>query len=171
MNSPMPPSLVETMGTLEDFRVDRTKLHPLTDILVLSVLAVICGADSFVAIALFDRLNEEWLRTFLALPNGIPSHDTLGRVFARLDAARFEECFRDWVQAAFKRTGGQVVPVDGKCLRGSHDRGRGLEPLHLVSAWAEANRLVLAQTAVDSRSNEITAIPELLRMLCPGAVS
>ena len=164
----MPPSLVETMGTLEDPRVDRTRLHPLTDILVLSVLAVICGADSFVAIALFGQLNEEWLRTFLALPHGIPSHDTLGRVFARLDAARFEEGFRDWVQAAFELTGGQVVPVDGKCVRGSHDRGRGLEPLHLVNAWAEANRLVLAQTAVDSRSNEITAIPELLRMLCLG---
>ena len=77
------------------------------------------------AIALFGRLNEEWLRTFLELPHGIPSHDTLGRVFARLDAARFEECFRDWVQAAFKLTGGQVVPIDGKCLRGSHDRGPG----------------------------------------------
>ena len=166
MDSPTSPSLVETMGTLEDFRVERTKLHPLTDILVLSVMAVICGADSFVAIALFGRLNEEWLRTFLDLPHGIPSHDTLGRVFARLDAARFEACFRDWVQAAFQLTGGQVVPIDGKCLRGSHDRGRGLEPLHLVSAWAEANRLVLAQTAVDDKSNEITAIPKLLRMLC-----
>ena len=92
-----------------------------------------------------------------------------GRVFTRLDAARFEEGFRDRVQAAFQLTAGPVVPVDGKCLRGAHDRG--LEPLHLVSAWAEANRLVLAQAAVDSRSNEITAIPELLRMLCPGAAS
>ena len=141
------------------------QLHPLTDILVLSVLAVICGADSFVAIALFGRIHEEWLRTFLALPHGIPSHDTLGRVFARLDASGFEEGFRDWVQEAFARTDGQVVAVDGKCLRGSHDRGRGLGPLHLVSAWAQANRLVLAQTAVDDKSNEITAIPELLRML------
>ena len=165
MDSPMPSSLVEILGTLEDPRVDRTKLHPLTDILVLSVLAVICGADSFVAIALFGRIHEEWLRTFLELPHGIPSHDTLGRVFARLDASGFEEGFRDWVQEAFARTDGQVVAVDGKCLRGSHDRGRGLGPLHLVSAWAQANRLVLAQTAVDDKSNEITAIPELLRML------
>ena len=133
---PDAPSLIETMGTLEDPRVDRTRL-----------------------------------RTFLELPHGIPSHDMLGRVFARLDAARFEECFRDWVQAAFALTGGQVVPGDGKCLRGSHDRGRGLEPLHLAGAWAEANRLVSVRTAVDSRSNEITAIPELLRMLCPGAAS
>ena len=138
-------------------------MHHLTDILV---LAVICGADSFVAIALFGQLNEAWLRTFLELPHGIPSHDTLGQVFARLDAARFEEGFRDWVQAAFALTDGQVVPIDGKSVRGPHDRGRELEPLHLVSAWAQANRLVLAQTAVEDHSNEITAIPELLRMLC-----
>ena len=166
MDALMPQPLIETLDSLEDPRVDRTKLHNLTDILVLSVLAVICGADSFVAIALFGQLNEAWLRTFLELPHGIPSHDTLGRVLARLDAARFEEGFRDWVQAAFALTEGQVVPVDGKSVRGSHDRGRGLGPLHLVSAWAQANRLVLAQTAVDDKSNEITAIPELLRMLC-----
>ena len=166
MDALMPPPLIEILDTLEDPRGDRTKLHNLTDILVLSVLAVICGADSFVAIALFGQLNEAWLRTFLELPHGIPSHDTLGRVFARLDAAHFEEGFRDWVQAAFALTEGQVVPVDGKSVRGSHDRGRGLGPLHLVSAWAQANRLVLAQTAVDDKSNEITAIPELLRMLC-----
>ncbi len=165
MDRPMPSSLVEILDTLEDPRVDRTQLHPLTDILVLSVLAVICGADGFVAIALFGQLHEEWLRIFLELPNGIPSHDTLGRVFARLDASGFEEGFRDWVQEAFERTDGQVVAVDGKSVRGSHDRGRGLGPLHLVSAWAQANRLVLAQTAVDDKSNEITAIPELLRML------
>ena len=133
---------------------------------MLSVLAVICGADSFVAIALFGQLNEAWLRTFLALPHGILSHDTLGRVFARLDAAQFEEGFRDWVQEAFALTDGQVVPIDGKSVRGSHDRGQGLGPLHLVSAWAQANRLVLAQTAVEDDSNEITAIPALLRMLC-----
>ena len=166
MDGPKPSSLVETLDSLEDPRVDRTRLPPLTDILVLSVLAVICGADSFVAIALFGQLNEAWLRTFLELPHGIPSHDTLGRVFARLDAARFEEGFRDWVQDTFALTDGQVVPIDGKSVRGSHDRSRGLGPLHLVSAWAQANRLVLAQTAVDDKSNEITAIPELLRMLC-----
>ena len=93
--------------------MDRTKLHPLTDILVLLVLAVICDADSFVAIALFGQLHEEWLRSFLALPHGIPSHDTLGWIFARLDASGFEEGFRDWVQEAFELTDGQVVPVDG----------------------------------------------------------
>ena len=120
MDGPMPSSLVETLDSLEDPRVDRTRLHPLTDILVLSVLAVICGA-----IALFGQLNEEWLRTFLALPHGIPSHDTLGRVFARLDAARFEEGFRDWVQDTFALTDGQVVPIDGKSVRGSHDPEAG----------------------------------------------
>ena len=125
MDRPMPASLVEILDALEDPRIDRTKLHPLTDILVLSVLAVICGADSFVAIALFGQLNEAWLRTFLELPHGIPSHDTLGRVFARLDASGFEEGFRDWVQEVFERTAGQVVPADGQSVRGSHDRGRG----------------------------------------------
>lgn len=133
MDDPMLSSLVETLDTLEYPRVDRTKLPPLTDILV---LAVICGADSFVGIALFDQLNEAWLRTFLELPHGFPSHDTLGRVFAWLDVSRFEEGFWDWAQAAFALTDGQVVPIDGKSVRGSHDRGRGLRPLHLVSAWA-----------------------------------
>ena len=97
MDSPVPSSLVKILDTLEDPWVDRIQLHPLTDILVLSVLAVICGADIFVAIALFGQLHEEWLRTFLDLPHGIPSHDTLGWVFARLDASRFMEGFRDWV--------------------------------------------------------------------------
>ena len=111
MDSPMSSSLVEILGTLEDPRVDRTKLHPLMDILVLSVPAVICGADSFVAIALFGEIHEEWLRTFLELSHGIPSHDTLGRVCARLDVSGCEEGFRDWVQEAFEWTDGQVVAV------------------------------------------------------------
>ena len=155
MDALMPPPLIETLGTLEDPRVDRTKLRNLTDILVLAVPAAICGTDSFVAIALFGQLNEAWLRTFLELPHGIPSHDTLGRVCARLDAARFEEGFRDGMQDAFALTEGQVAPVDSQSVRGSHDRGLG--PLHLVSAWAQAHRLVLAQTAVDDKSNASTA--------------
>ncbi len=163
--------LVKTLEKLEDPRVERTKLHKLTDILLLSVLAVLCGADNFVAIALLGQLHAVWLRTLLELPHGIPSHDTLGRVFARLDATQFEDGFLTWVQGAFTLTAGQVVPIDGKCVRGSHDRRQGWGPLHRVSAWAQANRLVLAQTAVADRSNEITAIPPLLRMLClPGCI-
>ena len=126
MDSPMPASLVEILDALEDPRGDRIRLHPLTDILVLSVRAVICGADSIVAIALFGELNEEWLRPFLALPHGIPSHDTRGRVLARRDARGFEEGFQDGVQEAFALTEGPVVPVDGQRVRGSHDRGHGL---------------------------------------------
>ena len=149
-------------GRPGDPRIDRTRLHPPTDILALSMPAVICGADSFVAIALFSQLNQAWLRTFPELPHGIPSHDTRGRVFARLDASGFAEGFRDWVQEALAPTDGQGVPVDGQGVRGSHDRVRDPDPLHVVSVRAQPNRLVVDQTAVDDHSNEITAIPERL---------
>ena len=140
MENPMPSSLVETLDTLEDPRVDRTELHNLTDILVLSMLTIICSADSFVVIALFGQRNKAWLGTFLALPHGIPSHDTLGRAFARLGMACFEEGFRDWVHAALVLTDGQVVPGDSKSVCGSHDRGRGLGSLRLVSGWLPGPR-------------------------------
>ena len=164
MGGPMPSSLVEI---LEDSRGDQTKLHHLTDILVLSVLAVICGTDSFVAIALFGQFNEALHLS--GTPYGIPWHDLLGRICARLDATRFEEGFRDWVQDALTLTDGQGVFIDGKRIRGSHDQA--LEPLHLVCAWAQAYRQVPAQTAAADRSSASTAIPELLRILyltgCP----
>ena len=106
-----------------------------------------------------------WLRTFLALPGGIPSHDTFGRVFARLDPEEFRRCLLDWVRAVVGTPGAQVVAVDGKTLRGSHDRAAGTAALHLVSAWATESGLVLGQVATDAKSNEITAIPALLRLL------
>ena len=132
--------------------------------LVLSVLATICGADNMVAIADFGQANQKWLQAFLPLPNGIPSHDTLGRVLARLDAVPCEAGFLDWVQSAFTLTQGQLVAIDGKSVRHSRDARQGQSPLPLVSAWAQANHLVLAQQAVADRSNEITAIPPLLQM-------
>ena len=113
----------------------------------------------------FGRAKEPWLRTFLALPNGIPSHDPFGRVFARLDPEAFGRCFVSWVQAVAPETLGHLRAVDGKTWRGSHDRPNGQAPLHLVSAWAAASGLVLGQVAVDDKSNEITAIPRLLRLL------
>ena len=158
-------SLVEHFAGLEDPRVDRTKFHQLRDIIVIAMCAVICGADNFVEIEEFGRCKQDWLDGLLGLPNGIPSHDTFGRVLGRLDAAHFEDCFMHWVQHLHELTAGQLLAIDGKMLRRSHDRRRKKGPLHLVSAWASASRLVLAQTEVAADSNEITAIPELLHML------
>jgi predicted transposase YbfD/YdcC len=150
---------------LDDPRVDRTKLHQLLDIIAIALLGVICGADSWTEIEAFGLAKEAWLRSFLALPHGIPSHDTFGRVFAALDPGQFERSFTRWVAALEERTAGRVIALDGKTLRRSHDRTAGRPPLHLVSAWAGANRLVLAQVAVDTKSNEITALPVLLEAL------
>ena len=150
---------------LPDPRIDRCKRHALFDVVSVALCAVICGADTWVDVAEFGRSKEPWLRTFLALPNGIPTHDTFGRVFAALDPAAFEAAFLGWVQALAAATVGQVVAIDGKTLRRSHDRAAGKKPLHLVSAWAGANGLVLGQVATDKHSNEITAIPALLAAL------
>lgn len=158
-------ALHEAFADLPDPRVNRTKDHLLIDVVGIAICAVICGADSWVAIAEFGVAKQAWLQQFLALPNGIPSHDTFGRVFAALDATAFQQGFLRWVRAVWPSDAGEVVAIDGKTLRGSHDRGAGKEAIHLVSAWASTSRLVLAQRTVDSKSNEITAIPEVLRLL------
>jgi predicted transposase YbfD/YdcC len=158
-------SILEHFAGLTDPRVDRTKRHKLIDIVAIALCGVICGADTWVDIALFGRAKEKWLRQFLELPNGIPSHDTFGEVFARLDPEEFERCFLGWVQAVFEVTAGQVVAVDGKTLRRSHDRTLGKAAMAMVSAWATENHLVLGQVKVDDDSNEITAIPTLLKVL------
>ncbi|MGD9895045.1 MAG: ISAs1 family transposase [Dehalococcoidia bacterium] len=165
MDEPPRLSLRDHFASLPDPRIERSKRHSLLDILTIALCAVLCGADSWVDVELFGRAKEGWLRTFLALPNGIPSHDTFGRVFARLDPQQFERCFLGWVQAVMRRTSGEVVAVDGKVLRRSHDQRAHKTALDLVSAWADSNRLVLGQRAVDADSNEITAIPALLELL------
>jgi predicted transposase YbfD/YdcC len=152
-------------GDLPDPRIDRCKRHDLLDIVTVALCAVIGGADTWVDVAEFGRSKEPWLRTFLALPNGVPSRDTFGRVFAALDPAAFEQAFLGWVRALATATAGQVVAIDGKTVRRSHDRVNGRGPLHLVSAWATTNHLALGQVAVDEESNEITAIPLLLEAL------
>lgn len=158
-------SLRAHFGALPDPRVARARRHDLLDILSIALCAVLCGADSWVDVEAFGKAKIAWLRTFLALPHGIPSHDTFGRVFAALDPTAFETAFLNWVRELVVATDGEVIAIDGKTLRRSHDRANGGGPLHLVSAWASANGVVLGQLAVDGKSNEITAIPALLDVL------
>lgn len=152
-------------NTVQDPRVERSKLHQLHDILAITICAVIAGADGWEDIAAFGVAKEQWFRRFLALPNGIPSHDTFGRLFARLNPREFQDGFRRWIQAVAQQTRGQVVPIDGKTLRHSYDPSDPYSAIHMVSAWASANRLVFAQVKTNQKSNEITAIPELLEIL------
>ncbi len=152
-------------GKVKDPRIERTKRHKLLDIIVIAICGVICGADSWVDIELFGKSKLEWLKTFLKLPNGIPSHDTFGRVFAAMNPEEFEKSFMEWVEAINEITQGQVIAIDGKQMRGSQDSESGRNAIYMVSAWATENQLVLGQRKVDEKSNEITAIPKLLKML------
>ena len=159
-------SILDYFAELPDPRRDNeNKRHQLIDIIAISILATICGAEHFTEMEDYGQANLDFLRTFLELPNGIPSHDTFGYVFARLDCNDFKRCFAAWVNSIRDATDGEVVAIDGKTLRRSHQRGRGKGPLHLVSAWAANNRLTLGQVKVDEKSNEITAVPELLKLL------
>jgi predicted transposase YbfD/YdcC len=158
-------SIAEHFGKLEDERQAKGKRHELLDIIVIALCGVICGAETWTDIELYGNAKESWLRQYLKLPHGIPSHDTFGRVFAQLDPKQFEASFLSWVQAVFELTAGQVIAIDGKTVRRSHDRSNGKAAIHLISAWATANHLVLGQVKTDDKSNEITAIPELLRLL------
>lgn len=159
------PTIVKHFTDVEDPRQGRRKDHLLLDIIIVAICAVICGADGWVAIEEFGKAKKKWLRKFLELANGIPSHDTFGRVFTHLDPEQFQNGFLSWVQAISRVTEGQVVALDGKKLRRSHDGSLGKAAIHMVSAWASANRLVLGQLKVDDKSNEITAIPALLKLL------
>jgi predicted transposase YbfD/YdcC len=159
------PTIEQHFGELTDPRMDRTKLHKLLDILVIAICAVIAGADNWEDVEEFGKARIEWFQTILEIPNGIPSHDTFTRVFARLDPEQFQACFMRWIAAVSEVISGQVVAIDGKVLRRSHDKGIGQAAIDMVSAWATANRLVLGQVKVDQKSNEITAIPQLLEAL------
>jgi predicted transposase YbfD/YdcC len=157
-------SIARYFADLPDPRVDRTKKHHLGDILVIALCAVVCGADSWEEVEAFGEAKEGWLKRFLALPNGIPSHDTFYRVFARLDPQAFGECVAGWMGAMCEAAGLRHVAIDGKAVR-SAPRGTFRGCLHLVSAWAAENRLILGQQAVADGSHEIAAIPELLKVL------
>ena len=157
-------TITEHFSELDDPR-SNNKLHLLLDIVVIAICAAICGADNWVDVENFGKAKHDWLKQFLKLPHGIPSHDTFGRVFALLDAKQFQTSFVEWIQAVNEVTQGQIVAIDGKKLRRSHDKTIGKNAIHMVSAWASENRLVLGQVKVDDKSNEIPAIPQLLDML------
>ena len=165
LEKPRKPTLLECFSELIDPRLDRRKRHLLEDIVVLAICGVLGGADDWVSIEAFGKEKYQWFKQFLSLPNGIPSHDTLGRVFSLISPDQFQACFTRWIQAVAVKTQGQVIPIDGKTLRRSHDRRHGKSAIHMVSAWASENRLVLGQLKTEAKSNEITAIPELLQVL------
>jgi predicted transposase YbfD/YdcC len=160
---PVDLSIPRYFRKLQDPRRAHRRLHLLQDILVIALCAVIAGAQDWQEIETFGRKRRDWLKRFLRLPNGVPAHDTFERVFDRLSPQAFHACFRAWVQAVQEALSIQHVAIDGKTLRGSGSAKLG--PLHVVSAWATAQRLSLGQVAVDEKSNEITAIPALLEML------
>jgi len=158
-------SIRKHFADLKDPRMERTRFHNLMDIVVIAICAVICGADGWLDIAAYGESKYDWLKTFLELPNGIPSHDTFRRVFCLLNPAAFQECFQRWIDALSEGLGIKRMAIDGKVMRRSFDRATGKAALHMVSAWATEQHLVLGQVAVDSKSNEITAIPKLLDLL------
>ncbi len=165
MSQPQALPLLSSFSGLTDPRVERTRRHKLLDIIGLTVCAVIAGADDWVHVEKFGHAKIDWLETFLELPNGVPSHDTIGRVFASLDPDEFAEGFSDWVGGFAGKLGLGHVAIDGKCLRRSRDSAKGRRAIHAVSAWACDARLTLAITEVDEKGNEITAIPKLLQLL------
>ena len=165
MSTNIPRSLFDHFVVIEDIRDEKKRRHLLIDMLVIAITAVICGADGWTQVEAFGKAKEAWFRQFLQLPNGIPSHDTFGRVFSVLSPEVFEARFREWVASVREVCGEDIVAIDGKSLRRSHCRKKGLGPLHMVSAWSVANGLVLAQQATEAKSNEIAAIPEVLALL------
>lgn len=158
-------SLVEQFAKIQDPRVERTKKHQLRDILVIAILAVIAAAQGWEDIENYGISKQQWLEEFLALPNGIPSDDTFRRVFEFIDPEALNRCFLKWVETLATKMGGEIIPIDGKTIGGSYDRSNGKSALHVISAWASEQRLVLAQMKVEDKSNEITALSALLELL------
>jgi len=165
MDAKAPSGLLRVFGRVEDPRVNRTKMHTLIDILVTTLCAVVCGADSWTEVELYGKSKLDWLKTFLDLPNGIPSHDTYGRVFGLIDPDQLEQCFMEFMSGLAQATGGGLIALDGKTVRNSFDTANDKAAIHMVSAWCETNSVVLGQLATEAKSNEITAIPRLLALM------
>jgi predicted transposase YbfD/YdcC len=164
-------SILQHFSRIEDPRIDRQKKHKHQAIFFIILCAMICGADNWVAIEEFGEAKEEWFIELLGLEHGIPSHDTFGAVYGAIDTEQFSDCFSRWVADIASLTEGEVIAIDGKCLRRSLDKASKKAAIYMVSAWAQQNSLVLGQVKVDAKSNEITAIPKLLsRLDIAGAV-
>jgi predicted transposase YbfD/YdcC len=164
-------SIIHHFSAIVDPRINRRKKHQLSDIFFITLCATICGADNWVAIERFGKAKQDWFTEQLGLEHGIPSHDTLGDVFAALDIEQFSECFSNWVTDLTNLTEEDIIAIDGKCLRRSIDKASNKAAIYMVSAWSRQNSLVLGQVKVDDKSNEITAIPKLLsRLDIAGAV-
>ena len=158
-------SIAEHFNSIKDIRIERGKKHKLIDIITISICAVVCGADGWIDIEMYGIARKEWLDKFLELPNGIPSHDTFARVFSQINPDEFNKSFLNWVKGISKITAGDIIAFDGKQSRNSGDEKNGQGVINTVSAWAVSNRLVLGQKKVEGKSNEITALPELIKVL------
>jgi predicted transposase YbfD/YdcC len=158
-------SIVEHFSDIKDIRIERRKKHKLIDIITISICAVVCGADGWEDIEMYGSARKKWLEKFLELPNGIPSHDTFARVFSQISPEEFNKSFLSWVKGISKITAGEIIAFDGKQSRNSGDEKNGRGVINTVSAWAASNRLVLGQTKVEGKSNEITALPKLIDVL------
>ena len=161
----MAAPVTDFFADIPDPRDARGRRHPLDEMLIIAICAVICGAEGYTEIAIFGQAKLKWFRTILDLPHGVPSHDTFGRVFAALDPEAFERCFMAWTTALADASEGELLAIDGKTIRRSFDQASRKAAVHMISAWAHDNRLVFGQLATDAESNEITAIPKLLELL------
>ncbi|MCP4259581.1 MAG: ISAs1 family transposase [Planctomycetes bacterium] len=160
-----PRTISDYFAPLEDPRDPDKSEHLLLDVITIAICAVICGADGFTEIEDYGKAKYDWFKGFLALPSGIPSHDTFGRIFSMINPSGFQECFQDWIKSIASLTAGEVVAIDGKTLRRSHDRSSNKAAIHMVNAWASLNRVTIGQYKTNQKSNEITAIPKLLDIL------
>ena len=158
-------SIAEHFNDIEDVRIERGKKHKLIDIITISICAVVCGADGWIDIEMYGIARKKWLEKFLELPNGIPSHDTFSRVLSQINPDEFNKSFLSWVKGISKITAGEIIAFDGKQSRNSGDKNNGQGAINTVSAWAVSNKLVLGQKKVEGKSNEITALPELIKIL------
>ena len=158
-------SILEHFDDIKDIRIERGKKHKLIDIITIAICAVVCGADGWIDIEMYGIARKKWLEKFLELPNGIPSHDTFARVFSQISPDEFNKSFLSWIKGISKITEGEIIAFDGKQARNSGDEKNGKGVINTVSAWAVSNRLVLGQKKVEGKSNEITALPELIKVL------